>query len=551
MSKQTAIPLNQLPRGEELLHDPIFNKGTAFTMAERDALGLHGLLPPEVNSIELQEQRVLENVERKTTPIEKYIFMIGLQDRNETLFYRVVINNLEKFMPILYTPTVGQACQEYSHIYRRARGIYVTANDKGKIADVIANWEQEDVRVIVVTDGERILGLGDLGAQGMGIPVGKLTLYTACAGIHPSQCLPVTLDVGTNNDNFLQDSLYLGLRQPRLRGEAYDAIIAEFFEAVQARYPKAVIQFEDFGNKNAFRLLEDYRNKARTFNDDIQGTAGVTLAGLFSASRLTGKPLKDQKLLFLGAGEAGIGIGDLVVSAMMEEGLSEEEARLRCWFVDSKGLVVKHRDDLADHKLRFAHDHAFVPNLLEAVKALQPTGIIGVSGRPSMFTEEIVKLMAEYNERPLVFALSNPTKNSECTAIEAYRWSDGRAVFASGSPFPTVDYNGQTFVPGQANNAYIFPGIGLGIVVSESAHVTDEMFAVAARTLADMVTENDLRLGRIFPPLTDIRKISHQIAVAVAEVAYERGLAKSLRPTDLPAAVSEMMYTPDYAEYVK
>ena len=538
------------PRGADLLHDPLLNKGTAFTEAERDALGLRGLLPPRVFSQDEQMVRILENARKKTTPLEKYIYMVSLQDRNATLFYRAVIDNLDEMMPIIYTPTVGQACQQYGHILRRPRGLYISAQDKGRIADVLRNWPHPDVRVIVITDGERILGLGDLGAYGMGIPVGKLSLYTACAGIPPAACLPITLDVGTDNEQLLKDPLYIGLLQRRIRGAAYDELIAEFVSAAQEVFPNALIQFEDFGNTNAFRLLENYRDRICTFDDDIQGTASVTLAGLYSALKITGGKLADQKLVFLGAGEAGIGIGDLIVSAMMNEGLSQEEARQRCWFVDSKGLVVKSRSDLAAHKLHYAHDHEFVSDLLTAVETLKPTAIIGVSGKPRMFTRAVVDAMAKYNQRPIIFALSNPTSQSECTAEEAYTWTQGRAVFASGSPFDPVTVNGDTFVPGQANNAYIFPAVGLGVLASNATRITDEMFSVAARVLASEVNSEDLKKGRIFPALSRIRDVSAVIATAVAEVAYQRGLAKNPRPTDLPGYVRSLMYDPIYESYV-
>ena len=448
------------PIGVDLLHNPLLNHGTAFTEEEREQFKLRGLLPPRVFSQERQVQRSLENYRKKPSDMEKYIYLIGLEDRNETLFYRLVMDNLEDMMPIIYTPTVGKACQEYAHIFRRPRGLYISAEDKGRVAEVVANWPHDDVEVIVVTDGERILGLGDLGVNGMGIPVGKLSLYTACAGIHPARTLPITLDVGTENEKLLNDPLYIGLPQRRLRGAEYDALIDEFMTAVTERYPNVMVQFEDFANLNAFRLLNKYRNAYCTFNDDIQGTAAVTLAGIYSSLRLTGGKLSEQKLLFLGAGEAGIGIADLIVSAMMDEGLSEAEAKHRCWFVDSRGLVESTRTDLAEHKLPYAHEFAAQPDLLSAVKALQPTGIIGVSGRGQMFTQPIVEKMAELNERPIVFALSNPTSNSECTAEEAYTWSDGRAIFASGSPFDPVEYKGKTYVPGQGNNSYIFPGVG-------------------------------------------------------------------------------------------
>jgi malate dehydrogenase (oxaloacetate-decarboxylating)(NADP+) len=537
-------------RGADLLNDPVLNKGTAFTEAERSALGLRGLLPPRIMSQDEQLERIVPAVRGKPTPLDQYIYLVGLHDRNITLFYRLVMDHLEELMPVLYTPTVGEACQEFGRIFRRSRGLYVTAEDKGQVRDVLANWPHDDVRMIVVTDGERILGLGDLGANGMGIPIGKLTLYTACAGVSPHQCLPITLDVGTANTALRESHAYMGLRQPRLRGAAYDELVTEFIEAVQERFPKACLQFEDFGNSNAFVLLEKWRDRVCTFNDDIQGTASVTLGGLFSATRLTGVPLQDMRLLFLGAGEAGIGIGELVVQAMREAGLSEAEARARCWFVDSTGLVVRSRGDLAHHKLAFAHEHAPVSTLLEAVHAHKPHAIIGVSGTPGTFTPEVLAAMGSYNARPIVLALSNPTSKAECTAREAYVGTEGRAIFASGSPFAPVSYKGRTHVPGQGNNSYIFPGVGLGVIVAESSRVTDEMFSAAARTLADMVTEDDLAMGRIYPSVSTIRAVSKAIAIAVAEIAFARGLARVDRPTDLAAAVTAAMYQPEYHSLV-
>lgn len=536
--------------GADLLHDPALNKGTAFTEAERDALCLRGLLPPRVCSQDEQVVRVLENIRRKNNDLEKYIFLVSLQERNETLFYRVVSDHLEEMMPIIYTPTVGQACVEYGHIFRRPRGMFITAQDKGRIAGLLRNWPKQGVRIIVVTDGERILGLGDLGANGMGIPVGKLSLYTGCAGIHPAYCLPVTLDVGTNNEALLNDPLYIGLRQPRLRGEAYDELVDEFMTAVNEQFAHVVVQLEDFGNSNAFRLLHKYRDRVCTFDDDIQGTASVALAGIYSALRISGGRLQDQKFLFLGAGEAGVGIGDLIVAALVDEGMDEAEARRRCWFVDSKGLVVKSRSDLAEHKLHYAHDHEFTPDFLTAVETLKPTAIIGVSGMPRMFTQPVVEAVARLNERPIIFALSNPTSKSECTAEQAYTWSDGRAIFASGSPFPAVTFNGKTFIPGQGNNSYIFPGVGLGVIACKARHVTDEMFYVAAKALDNMVLEEDLEQGRIYPPLDKIREVSAVIAAAVAEVAFERGLAGTEKPADLLAFVKAQMYQPVYHDYV-
>ncbi|MBE0558244.1 MAG: NAD-dependent malic enzyme, partial [Proteobacteria bacterium] len=478
------------------------------------------------------------------------LYLIGLQDRNEKLFYRVLIDNMAELSPIVYTPTVGLACQEYSRIFRRPRGMFISKYERGRIKEVLRNWPYRDVRVIVVTDGERILGLGDLGANGMGIPVGKLSLYTACAGIDPGACLPIMIDVGTNNNEVLCDPSYIGLPEPRLRGDQYDALIDEFMAAVAELFPRAMIQFEDFGNLNAFRLLERYRNRYCTFSDDIQGTASMTLAGLYSALRMIGGALTGQRFVVLGAGEAALGIGSLLVSALVEEGLSEEEARGRCWFVDSKGLVVTGRTDLPEHKRRFAQDYPFHRDLLSVVEAVKPTAIIGAAGQPSTFTPAVLEAMARFNKRPIVFALSNPTSQSECTAEEAYRFTDERAVFASGSQFPPVVMDGQTFVPGQANNSYIFPGVGLGILASEASRVTDEMFAAAAKALDVQVTAEDFLLGRIYPSLSRIREVSLNIALAVARVAYARGLAAKPEPADLIGHIKSQMYDPTYREYV-
>lgn len=538
--------------GIDLLHDPLHNKGTAFTYKERLKLGLLGLLPPKVSTLAEQSVRVIANIRKRVTDIEKYVDMLSLLDRNETLYYRVTIDNIEELMPIIYTPVVGQGCQRYAHLFRRSRGLFITKHEKGRIKEVLRNWPRKDVRVIVVTDGQRILGLGDLGASGMGIPVGKLALYTACGGIPPGQTLPITLDVGTNNPTLLADPLYLGTAEKRIEGKEYDDLVQEFVEAVQEVFPKALLQFEDFANHNAFRLLEKYRDSICTFNDDIQGTASVTLAGLYSAGRITGRKLTDEVILFHGAGEAAIGIGDLVVGAMMAEGLTKEQAKARCWFMDSKSLVDSSRTDLQHHKLPYAHkhNHGPVPNLLAAVKAIKPTALIGVSGMAQQFTKEIIEEMSRLNKRPLIFALSNPTSNAECSAEQAYSLSDGRAIFCSGSPFPTYVHKGQTFVPGQGNNAYIFPGVGLGVVAVGATRVTDEMFATAARSLANLVNEGDLKQGALFPPLTKVREISARIAVDVAEVCYKRGLATVPKPKDMVKFIEAQQYQPVYQDYV-
>ena len=539
-----------MPKGVCVMQDPTLNKGTAFTEAERDALGLRGLLPPKVQTQDEQVQRFFITQRKRATDLERYIDLASLQDRNESLYYRVVTEYIEEMMPLIYTPTVGLACQQFGQIFRRSHGMYLSEKDRGNIAQVLRNWPRKDIRVIVVTDGERILGLGDLGANGMGIPIGKLALYTACAGIEPTQCLPVSIDVGTNNQSLLDDPLYLGLPQRRTTGEAYDALIEEFITAVSEVFPKALIQFEDFANHNAFRYLHKYRERVCTFNDDIQGTAAVALAGIYSALRITGGKLRDQRFLFFGAGEAGMGVGELMVTALQAEGLTDEEARKACWFIDSKGLVVKNRTDLTKQKLFFAQDHEPLTDPLKIIEALKPTAIIGASGQPGTFTQGIVEAMTRVAGQPIIFALSNPTSKAECTAEQAYLWSCGRAIFASGSPFAPVELDGKRFVPGQGNNAYIFPGVGLGIVASGSRLVTDEMFLAAARTLADLVTKTDLDQGRIYPSLTQIRHVSLAIAVVVADIAEKRGLATEKLPADLENAIRTLMYQPDYTSYV-
>jgi len=532
-------------RGLTLLRDPMLNKGTAFTEQERDALGLRGFLPAGVLSMQAQVERVLTNLRSLPGDLEKYVALNSLHDRNEALFFRIVCDHIDEIQPLIYTPTVGLACQRYGLIFQRPRGLFISANDRGRIAEILSNWPYH-AKLIVVTDGERILGLGDLGANGMGIPVGKLSLYSACAGIHPELCLPVMLDVGTNNEEFLNDPYYIGLRQKRITGAAYDEFVDEFMRAARAAFPGVLIQFEDFANHSAFRLLHKYRDEACVFNDDIQGTAAVALAGLFSALRATGGKLKEQRVLFLGAGEAATGIADLIVSAMMAEGATEAEAIKRNWLVDSRGLVVKGRANLSGHKLRYAHEQAPIDDYLTAIRTLKPTAIIGVAAVGGAFTPEVLRTMAELNERPIIFALSNPTSKAECSAEEAYRHTGGRALFACGSPYDPVDLDGRTFVPRQGNNSYIFPGVGLGVIASGSRVVTDEMFMAAAHTLANAVSEADLKQGGLYPALPRIREVSAQIGAAVAGVAYQRGLAQGPTPNDLIGIVQAQMYDPRY-----
>lgn len=548
MLKRSLTPLAEwFPRGTALLRDPTLNKGTAFTEQERDVLGLRGLLPAHVSSQDDQLARALENFRRLQTPLSKYIMLSGLLDRNEALFFRVVMEHADEMMPIIYTPTVGLACQQFGHIYRRPRGLFISAADRGRIAQVMRNWPHREVAMIVVTDGERILGLGDLGANGMGIPIGKLSLYTACAGLHPWKCLPVMLDVGTNNEALLADPLYLGLRQKRLSGPAYDEIIEEFIQAAQEVFPGIIVQFEDFANHNAFRLLDRYRDRVCCFNDDIQGTGSVTVAGMLSAMRVTRRRISEQTFLCLGAGEAATGISDMLVSAMVEDGLDRQAARSRCWMVDPDGLLVAGRRTLPAHAAHFAHEHAPVQDFLAAVQAVKPTAIIGASAAPGLFTRAVIEEMSRLNERPIVFALSNPTSKAECTAQQAYEWSDGRALFASGSPFdPVTLSDGRRFVPRQGNNSYIFPGVGLALAVVSATRVTDSMFLTAAHTLARCTTDADLAQGSLYPPLSSVRDVSAHIAVDVAEIAFREGIAGIDRPADVGAAIRAEMYDPRY-----
>jgi len=535
------------PKGKALLQDPARNKSTAFTRRERERLALRGLLPWHVSDMEGQQRRVLGNLRRKSNDIEKYIFLNALQDRNQRLFYRTVIDHIEELLPLIYTPTVGEACREFASIFRQSQGFYVTPDDRGEIRRILDNWPEEAVRVIVITDGERILGLGDLGANGMGIPIGKLALYVACGGIPPHQCLPVMLDTGTNNESLRADPLYLGWPHPRLRGDAYQSLVDELIAALQDRYPEALIQFEDFSGRNAFALLERYRDRARMFNDDIQGTAAMALAGVYAANRVTGTRFEDQRILFLGAGGAASGIATLMARAFEARGLSPAEARSRIWLVDADGLVTADREDLDDWLAPFAQARAPL-ELAGAIDALKPHALIGATGVAGTFTPKVVASMAAINERPVIFALSNPTANAECTAEQAYRWSNGRALFASGSQFDPVDLDGRLYRPGQANNAYIFPGIGLGIAVCGASRVPDTMFLAAADALAASVTDQSLEAGTLFPPLTQIRSVSEHIARSVWHVAMQEGLAPRRSAQAIAAAVAEYMYDPRYED---
>jgi malate dehydrogenase (oxaloacetate-decarboxylating)(NADP+) len=517
-------PLPVKRRGLNILNNPWLNKGTSFTPEERDALGLRGLLPPYSADMEEQVQRCMENYRHKTDPLDKYVFLTGLHDRNVTLFYRVLMENLAEMTPIMYTPTVGFACQQFGHIYRKNRGMYISLHDKGRIAEVLDHWPSDSVDIIVISDGSRILGLGDLGANGMGIPIGKLVLYVAGAGLHPARTLPILLDVGTDNEDLLSDPLYLGITHRRVHGDEFYEITDEFVRAATKRWPHVLIQWEDFTNDKAFPLLERHRDSVLSFNDDIQGTGAVALAGLLGALRITGQTLAEQRIVFFGAGSASVGIAEMICAGMSDEsGITMDEARNRIWMCDSRGLVTTTR--------------------------VKPNILIGASGRPQTFSRKVIQAMHRRCDRPIIFALSNPTTKSECTAEQAYNWTNGDAIFASGSPFHAVRIDGKIFVPGQGNNMFIFPGVGLGAVVCGARKVTDEMFYTAAKTLAHMVTEEELNSGTVYPDLGKIRQISLAIATAVCRLAYDNDLARYSEPEDIRKHVRDCMYHPDYRPY--
>lgn len=539
-------PLTNHPTGVALLRDPALNRSTAFTAAEREKFGLVGLLPDRVEDEEVRLQRVLVQLDYKPTDLERYIFLSSLRDNDETLYFKALMSDPARFLPLVYTPTVGEACQKFDQILRRPAGVYLSIRRKGQLRDLLRNWPHKDVRFIVVTDGERILGLGDLGINGMGIPIGKLALYTACAGVPPKVTLPISLDVGTNNEQLIKHPLYLGLREPRVTGAEYDAFIDEFIMAVQDVFPRACIQFEDFALPHAAPILARYRDKVCCFNDDIQGTAAVALAGLIAASKIVGGALKDQRFLFLGAGTAATGIAALLAKALEQEGLSPAAARQRCWLYDIGGLIQSQRGGLTPFQQPFAHEHAPLDIFTAAIETLKPTAIIGVSGVGKAFDRGVIEAMARLNERPIIFPYSNPTSHSECTAEEAYRWTEGRAVFASGSPFQPVYLGDKTFVPSQGNNVYIFPAVGMAIYATEASRVTDEMFIVAARALADQVTPAQIATGLIYPPQSMILDVSLNVARAVARYIFDNGLAGVPMPADLDAYMESKVYRPVY-----
>ncbi len=541
-------------RGEALLHDPLLNKGTAFTRDERRVFGLRGLLPDHVSGLQEQLERARTQYDNKPTDLERNIYLSSLMDRNETLFYRFVIDNLEEMVPIIYTPTVAEACQYWSRIYRSARGLYITPRDRGRIADLLLARNVEEPPVIVVTDNERILGIGDQGAGGMGIPIGKLSLYTAAAGISPARCIPVSLDVGTNNAGLLDDPLYLGYRETRLRGEDYDQLVEEFVYAVKEVYPGALLQWEDFANRTSFHVLETYRRTVPSFNDDIQGTAAMVVAGLLSAGRYLGSKLGDHRVVIAGAGSAGYGIREQIAHAMGDEGVDLDEARGRIYVLDSHGLIVDDLPQLTVVKQRLATSADVVagwdasmspPNLLDVVRNVRPSVLIGVSGTPGLFDEAVLSHLS--SDRPIVLPLSNPTKFTEVTPRHALAWTEGRALIATGSPFGPAEYDGTTHEVGQANNVFIFPGIGLGVIAIRAREVTDGMFLAAARALAGMVSDDMVSRGRLYPEMTQVRSVAHTVAVAVAEQAIREGVAEPV--DDVEATIAAEMWEPDYLPY--
>ena len=533
-------------RGIELLHDPALNKSTAFSEAEKQALGIVGLVPDVIETEDLQLSRVMMQLGHKTTDLDRYIYLINLLDHNETLFYRAVMSDPARFLPIVYDPTIGEACLKFGHIYRQARGMYLSITRRGKVKDILKNWPQKDVRFVCVTDAGRILGLGDLGANGAGIPIGKLQLYTACAGVPPQHLLPMYLDAGTNNEQYLRDPLYLGMRKTRPATADLYSFVDEFVEAVQEVFPKCCIHFVDWTGTDAVHLLQRYRDKYCVYNDDVQGTAGITLAGMINAAKLKGTKLKDEKYLFLGAGSAGIGLANLLCSALVAQGMTLKEAQSRVYMFDINGLLESTRKDLVDFQKPYAHQHPPTRDFVAAIESIKPTTIIGVSTIGGAFNQKVVESMAKINDRPVILALSNPTEHAECTAEQAYTWSKGKAIYAAGVQFEPVRYNGQTFLPGQANNFYIFPAVGMAIFATQAKRVTDEMFIEAGQAVADQVPSDLLKQGLLYPLQSNILETEIQTAARVAKVVFDAGLAGVKRPADMVAFIREHVYKPEY-----
>ncbi len=534
--------------GMELLQDPSLNRSTAFTEAEKQSLGIVGLVPDVTETMDVQLSRVMMQLGHKTTDLDRYIYLVNLLDHNETLFYRTIMSDPARFLPIVYDPTIGEACSKFDHIYRQTRGMYLSMTRRGGVKEVLRNWPQKDVRFICVTDGGRILGLGDLGANGAGIPIGKLQLYTACAGVPPHYLLPTYLDAGTNNEQYLHDPLYLGMHKTRPPTEELYSFVDEFVEAVQEVFPKCCIHFEDWTGVDAVHLLQRYRDKYCVYNDDVQGTAGITLAGMINAAKIKGTNLKDEKYLFLGAGSAGIGLVNLLCSALVAQGMTLKDAQSRVYMFDVNGLLESTRTDLVDFQKPYAHEHAPTRDFVAAIESIKPTTIIGVSTAGGAFTQTVIEAMSRINERPVVLALSNPTEKAECTPEQAYTWSKGKAIYAAGVQFPPVHLNGQTFLPGQANNFYIFPAVGMAIFATQASRVTDEMFIEAAAGVADQVLPELLKQGLLYPLQANILETEIQTAARVAKLVFDSDLARVPRPADMVAFIRSHVYKPEYAE---
>jgi malate dehydrogenase (oxaloacetate-decarboxylating)(NADP+) len=533
-----------IKHGIELLHDPSLNKSTGFSEAEKQALGLVGLVPDVTETEELRLRRVMMQLGQKNTDLDRYIYLMNLLDNDETLFYRTVMSDPTRFLPIVYDPTIGEACLKFGHIYRQARGMYLSITRRGKVKEILKNWPQKDVRFICVTDGGRILGLGDLGANGAGIPIGKLQLYTACAGVPPQYLLPMYLDAGTDNEQYLNDPLYLGLRKTRPSTEELFSFVDEFVEAVQEVFPKCCIHFEDWTGADAVHLLQRYRDRYCVYNDDVQGTAGITLAGMINAAKLKGAKLKDEKYLFLGAGSAGIGLANLLCSALVAQGMSLKEAQSRVYMFDINGLLEASRTDLHDFQKLYAHQHAPTRDFVAAIESIKPTTIIGVSTIGGAFTQKVIESTSRINQRPVILALSNPTEHAECTAEQAYTWSKGKAIYAAGVQFAPFHYDGQTFLPGQANNFYIFPAVGMAIFATQAKRVTDEMFIEAGQAVADQVPSELLNQGLLYPLQSNILETEIQTAARVAKLVFDSGLARVERPRDMVAFIRGPVYKP-------
>jgi malate dehydrogenase (oxaloacetate-decarboxylating)(NADP+) len=533
-------------RGIDLLRDPSLNESTAFTEAEKQELGIVGLVPDVTETEDQQLSRVMMQLGHKSSDLDRYIYLTNLLDHNETLFYRTIMSDPARFLPIVYDPTIGEACLKFGHIYRQPRGMYLSMTRRGEVREVLKNWPQRDVRFICVTDGGRILGLGDLGANGAGIPIGKLQLYTACAGVPPQYLLPMYLDAGTNNEQYLHDPLYLGMRKTRpSTGQLY-SFVDEFVEAVQDVFPKCCIHFEDWTGVDAVHLLQRYRDKYCIYNDDVQGTAGITLAGMINAAKLKGKQLKDEKYLFLGAGSAGIGLADLLCSALVAQGMKLKDAQSRVYMFDINGLLESTRKDLVDFQKPYAHKHAPTRDFVAAIESIKPTTIIGVSTIGGAFTQQVIEAMSRINERPVVLALSNPTEHAECTPEQAYTWSKGKAIYAAGVQFPPVHLNGQTFLPGQANNFYIFPAVGMAIFATQAKRVTDDMFIEAAKAVADQVPPDLLKQGLLYPLQANILETEIQTAARIAKLVFDSGLARVEKPADMVRFIRGHVYKPEY-----